>query len=132
MSNRYKELSIDKSLEPFIRDINHIYTDIHTEFMSKDRLVMLDEHGISFRDSVEQNELGYLIKVILMRIVATTGKKISQWVENCDLKDYVMTQEYVSTGHEINVFTDGTDVTTTVYFEDGTEKTITELMLEEE
>ena len=132
MDNKYKELSIDNSLEPFVRDLNNIYTDIHTEFMNMDRLVLLDEHGISFRDSVEQNELGYLLKVVLMRLVATKGVKVSQWIDNVDLKDYVMTQEYVSTGHYIDIVAEEGIVTTTIHFDNGDVKTISELIAEEE
>ena len=65
-----------------------------------------------------------------MRLVSE-GYSLSQSIKNSSLLDYVLTQEYLSTGHEVKIEADmNGGETTTIVFEDGTEKTIKDIILE--
>lgn len=129
-SKRYESLEEVNGINQFVKQIDGLFTDIELEFFIKDREVFLEEWGVSFNNERQQDELLYLLKVVLMRLVSE-GYSLSQSIENSSLLDYVLTQEYLSTGHEVKIEanTNGGEVTTIV-FEDGTEKTIEEIILE--
>lgn len=129
-SKRYESLEEVNGINQFVKQIDGLFTDIELEFFIKDREVFLEEWGVSFNNERQQDELLYLLKVVLMRLVSE-GYSLSQSIENSSLLDYVLTQEYLSTGHEVKIEanTSGGEVTTIV-FEDGTEKTIEEIILE--
>jgi len=129
-SKRYESLKEDNSINAFAKGVNELFTDIEMEFFMKDREVFLEHWGVSFNNERQQDELLYLIKVILMRLVAE-GYSLSQSIDNSSLLDYVLTQEHISLGNEVKVEANmsGGEVTTIV-FKDGTEKTIEEIILE--
>jgi len=129
-SKRYESLKEVNSINAFAKGVNELFTDIEMEFFMKDREVFLEHWGVSFNNERQQDELLYLIKVILMRLVAE-GYSLSQSIDNSSLLDYVLTQEHISLGNEVKVEANmsGGEVTTIV-FKDGTEKTIEEIILE--
>lgn len=129
-SKRYESLKEVDSINAFAKGVNEMFTDIEMEFFMKDREVFLEHWGVSFNNERQQDELLYIIKVILMRLVSE-GYSLSQSIDNSSLLDYVLTQEHLSLGNEVKVEANmsGGEITTIV-FKDGTEKTIEEIILE--
>jgi hypothetical protein len=129
-SKRYESLEEVNSINAFAKSCNELFTDIEMEFFMKDREVFLEHWGVSFNNERQQDELLYLIKIILMRLV-TEGYSLSQAIDNSSLLDYVLTQEHLSLGNEVKVEANiGGGEVTTIVFKDGTEKTIEEIILE--
>ena len=129
-SKRFDNLVQVTGINKFVEQIDTLFTDIEMEFFWRDREVFLEEWGVSFNNERQQDELLYLLKVVLMRLVSE-GYSLSQSIKNSSLLDYVLTQEYLSTGHEVKIEADMSGgETTTIVFEDGTEKTIKDIILE--
>ncbi len=129
-SKRFDNLVQVTGINKFVEQIDTLFTDIEMEFFWRDREVFLEEWGVSFNNERQQDELLYLLKVVLMRLVSE-GYSLSQSIKNSSLLDYVLTQEYLSTGHEVKIEADmNGGETTTIVFEDGTEKTIKDIILE--
>ena len=129
-SKRFYNLVQVTGINKFVEQIDTLFTDIEMEFFWRDREVFLEEWGVSFNNERQQEELLYLLKVVLMRLVSE-GYSLSQSIKNSSLLDYVLTQEYLSTGHEVKIEADmNGGETTTIVFEDGTEKTIKDIILE--
>ena len=129
-SKRFDNLVQVTGINKFVQQIDTLFTDIEMEFFWRDREVFLEEWGVSFNNERQQDELLYLLKVVLMRLVSE-GYSLSQSIKNSSLLDYVLTQEYLSTGHEVKIEADmNGGETTTIVFEDGTEKTIKDIILE--
>lgn len=129
-SKRFDNLAQVTGINKFVEQIDTLFTDIEMEFFWRDREVFLEEWGVSFNNERQQEELLYLLKVVLMRLVSE-GYSLSQSIKNSSLLDYVLTQEYLSTGHEVKIEADmNGGETTTIVFEDGTEKTIKDIILE--
>ena len=129
-SKRFDNLEQVTGINKFVEQIDTLFTDIEMEFFWRDREVFLEEWGVSFNNERQQEELLYLLKVVLMRLVSE-GYSLSQSIKNSSLLDYVLTQEYLSTGHEVKIEADmNGGETTTIVFEDGTEKTIKDIILE--
>lgn len=129
-SKRFDNLVQVTGINRFVEQIDTLFTDIEMEFFWRDREVFLEEWGVSFNNERQQDELLYLLKVVLMRLVSE-GYSLSQSIKNSSLLDYVLTQEYLSTGHEVKIEADmNGGETTTIVFEDGTEKTIKDIILE--
>tara|TARA_R100000329_G_scaffold29793_1_gene27489 strand:+ start:5822 stop:6226 length:405 start_codon:yes stop_codon:yes gene_type:complete len=129
-SKRFDNLVQVTGINKFVEQIDTLFTDIEMEFFWRDREVFLEEWGVSFNNERQQEELLYLLKVVLMRLVSE-GYSLSQSIKNSSLLDYVLTQEYLSTGHEVKIEADmNGGETTTIVFEDGTEKTIKDIILE--